>query len=50
MGEITELSSMWWKGFRTENGGSLRYFYTDERNALRLRDKLYFNKNISFNW
>lgn len=45
MGETTELSSMWWKGFRTESGGSLRYFYTDEKNALQLRDKIYFGKN-----
>lgn len=42
--ETGGLKNMWWKGFRTENSGEQRYFYTDEKNALRLTNKLYFNK------
>lgn len=36
---------MWWKGFRTGNNGEQRYFYADEKNALQLKNKSYFNKN-----
>lgn len=44
MSETRWLSGKYWKGFRTESDGLQRYFYTDEKNALILREKPYFNK------
>lgn len=38
MGEIVRFDSPYWKGFYLPDGKQ-RWFYTDERLAIRLKDK-----------
>lgn len=44
MGEVVRFDSPYWKGFRLPDGKQ-RWLYTDEKPAIRLRDKDFFNKN-----
>lgn len=44
MGEVIRFDSPYWKGFRLPDGKQ-RWMYTDEKSAIKLNDKDYFNKN-----
>lgn len=44
MGEIILFDRPYWKSFYLMDGKQ-RWLYTDEKSAIRLKDKEYFNKN-----
>jgi hypothetical protein len=44
MGEIVRFDRPYWKGFKLPDGKQ-RWMYTDEKTALRLKEKEYFSKN-----
>ena len=44
MGEIIKFDCPYWKSFYLMDGKQ-RWLYTDEKSAIRLKDKEYFNKN-----
>ncbi len=46
MGEVVKFDKPYWKGFRLLDGKQ-RWLYTDEKSAIRLHDKEYFNKNTT---
>lgn len=46
MGEIISFDKPYWKGFHLPDGKQ-RWLYTDEKSAIRLDNKEYFNKNTT---
>lgn len=44
MGEVVRFDSPYWKGFILPDGKQ-RWMYTDEKSAIKLNNKDYFNKN-----
>lgn len=44
MGEVVRFDGPYWKSFRLPDGKQ-RWLLTDERTAIRLNNKEYFNKN-----
>lgn len=44
MGEVVKLNEPYWKGFYLPDGKQ-RWLYTDEKSAIRIDDKEYFNKD-----
>lgn len=44
MGEVVRFDSSYWKGFYLSDGKQ-RWLYTDEKSAIRLNDKDFFNKD-----
>lgn len=46
MGEIIKLNQPYWKSFRLPDG-KRRWFYTDEKSKISIKDKEWFNKNTT---
>lgn len=44
MGEVVRFDRQYWKGFYLSDGKQ-RWLYTDEKSAIRLKDRDYFNKD-----
>ena len=44
MGEVVRLNQPYWKSFRLPDG-KIRWFYTDEKSRVIIKDKEWFNKN-----